>query len=100
MLQDRPTMDEMIALLCELMSEKKSRLLTRVKGKQGKAPNRSFAMYACHYYCQETHRSIAKYFGLMHAGSVCYPIAKTKKEIVEERWCELVSVIEKRLYIV
>jgi len=57
-------------------------------------------MYACHYYCQETHGSIAKHFGLKHAGSVCYPIAKIKKEIIDERWCELVSEIEERFYIV
>ena len=36
---------------------------------------------------------------LQIAGSVCYPIAKIKKEIIDERWCELVSEVERRLYI-
>ena len=49
---------------------------------------------------QETHQSIAKYFGLKHVGSVCYPLIKVKKEIADGGWRELVGEIEKVVFII
>jgi len=99
-LQDRPSVEEMIKFICDLTHKTKSELLTRTHGRQGKMPHRAFAIYACHYYCQETHRSIAKYFGLKQAGSVCYPLAKIKREIIDGDWSDLTKKIGKRYFII
>ncbi len=99
-LQDRPSIDEILKVICELTQEKQSNLITRKPGRQVKSPIRSFAMYACHYYCQVTHKAIAKRFGLKHVGSVCYPLAKIKREIEEGKWGKLIKAVEKRFYII
>jgi len=57
-------------------------------------------MYACHYYCQATHKVIAKYFGLKQAGSICYPLAKVKKENNRGEWGGLIKEIEKQCFII
>jgi len=96
-LQDRPSIEEIIKLIGQLTQMKKSELITRKHGRQGQSPNRAFAMYACHHYCQATHKEIAHYFGLKQAGSVCYPLAKVKKEIGEGGWGRLAREIEVRI---
>jgi len=53
-----------------------------------------------HHYSGATHKEIAKYFGLKHVGSVCYPIAKVKKEIVGGHWVKIIKEIESQLFIV
>jgi len=98
-LQDRPSIDEMIDMVSRLTQEKKDKLLLRTRGRQSQAPNRPFAIYACHHYSGITYRVIAQYFGLTHVGSVCYPIAKVKKEIAEGRWQKMVKEIENQLFI-
>lgn len=99
-LQDRPSIEEMIDIVSRLTLEKKDKLIMRTRGRQGKAPNRAFAIYTCHHYSGATHKEIAKYFGLKHVGSVCYPIAKVKKEIAEGHWEKMIKDIETRIFII
>jgi hypothetical protein len=99
-LQDRPSIEEMIKLIGGFTHKTKSELLIRKYGRQSRSPHRAFAMYACHYYCQATHKVMAKYFGLKQAGSVCYPLNKVKKEISEGGWSRLIKEIENEYYII
>lgn len=99
-LQDRPSIEEMVNLLCQLSGEKKAQLVRRKKGRPLNAPNRAFAIYACHYYSSATHKEIAEYFGLTHAGSVSYPVMKIKKKVARGEWQGMRRMIEKRLFII
>jgi hypothetical protein len=78
-MENDKSIEEMIKLIGVLTHKTKSELLIRKYGRQSRSPHRAFAMYACHYYWQVTHKVIAKYFGLKPAGSVCYPLNKLKK---------------------
>ena len=75
-------------------------IINSCMGKQKRAPNRAFAIYACHYYSNATHQNIADYFGLTHSGSISYPIAKIKKEINAGQWQGMIRKIEKKLFII
>lgn len=99
-LQDRPEMAAIVTVIGQLTKTTPAQLLKRSKGKQGAAPNRAFAIHACHYYSGATYKEIAQYFGFSHIGSVCYPVAKVKKEIAKGEWEKLIRAIEKELFIV
>ncbi len=99
-LQDRPSIDEIVSLFCQLSGKQKAELVKRMNGRPLSSPNRAFAIYACHYYSDATHKAIAEYFGLTHAGSVSYPVTKIKREIARGKWQGMIKKIEKRLFII
>jgi len=61
---------------------------------------RAFAIYACKTYSGATYKAIAEHFNLTHAGSVCYPLTKIKKEIADGEWTKEIKNIEKEYCIV
>jgi hypothetical protein len=61
---------------------------------------RAFSIYACKTYSGATYKSLAEYFNLSHVGSVCYPLARIKKEIAGGGWGKEIKEIENEFFIV
>ena len=100
LLQDRPTLVEMLEIISKLGGVSQKSIYQRISGKRKNHPLRAFAMYACQYYGNIKHQEIATYFGLTHVGSVSNPINRIKSEIANGGWKSEIKTIEKTLYIV
>ena len=99
-LQDRPSMEEVLKLVCSLTGETTANLRKQGKKVPVKSANRAFAIYACKIYSGATYKAIADYFNLTHVGSVCYPLARIKEEVKDGGWKKEIKEIEKRYCIV
>ena len=99
-MQDHPSIEEILELICRVSGEKQSQLVKRRRGKLKNAFIQTFAIYACHYYSIATHLNIATYFGLTYTGSLSYTIAIVKKEIDEGQWLGMITKTERKLFIV
>lgn len=99
-LQDRPTINEVLKLVSELTGETANDLRKNGKKLAVKAEKRAFAIYACKIYAGVTYKAIAEHFNLSHVGSVCYPLARIKREIEEGKWKKEAKRIEKKYCIV
>ena len=99
-LQDKPSIKEMIDLICQITKTVEKELLQRASGRRKNLPMRAFAMYACQHYSRAKHKEIAKYFGLSHVGSVSHPITRIRNEVENGEWKKEIKNIEKYLYVV
>lgn len=99
-LQDKPSMKELLQLVSELTGERASNLKIPGKKSATGSGKRAFAIYVCKTYSSATYKAVADFFNLTHVGSVCYPLARIKREIKGGSWKREVKRIEKRLCIV
>jgi len=99
-LQDRPEIKEVLNLVSKITGVKLLDLTKPSKKSTVNSAKRAFAIYACKTYSGATYKAIAEYFNLTHVGSVCYPLAKIKKEIAAGGWMKEVEKIEKVYFIV
>ena len=100
MLQDRPSIQEVLSLVSKITQEEEKELRKPGKKKKVQSANRAFAIYACKHYSGVTYQSIADYFNLSSIGSVCYPLSRIKKEMEQGLWRKEIKRIEKAFYIV
>ncbi|HFB64999.1 MAG TPA: hypothetical protein ENJ60_05595 [Aeromonadales bacterium] len=100
MLQDRPSIQEALTQVSKIIKEEEKELRKPGKKRTEQSASRAFAIYACKFYSGATYQSIADYFNLTHAGSVCYSLARIKKEIEQGLWHKEIKKIEKIFYIV
>jgi len=99
-LQDRPEIKEVLNLVSKITGLKLLDLKNPGKKSTANSANRAFAIYACKTYSGATYKAIAEYFNLTHVSSVCYPLAKIKKEIAAGGWMKEIKKIEKEYFIV
>jgi len=99
-LQDRPSLEEMVNILCRIRKLSEADIRDRAIGQRKNKADRAFAMYACQHYGGIRHKDIADYFGLSHVGSVSHSITRIRKEIAEGGWKSEINRIEKCVYIV
>ena len=99
-LHDRPSLDEMVKIICRVRNKSEVDIRTRATGQRKNKADRAFAMYACQHYGGVRHKDIADYFGLSHVGSVSHSITRIRKEIVEGVWKSDINRIEECIYIV
>jgi len=99
-LEDKPSIDEIMMYVEKVTKQKKSDLCQRSNGKRSNLPFRAFAIYACHRYSQADHSEIARYFGLTHRGSVSSPLSRIRKEINCNQWKQEIKELERYLFIV
>jgi putative transposase len=99
-LQDKPTINEMMEIICRVTKHSEAEINVLVAGKRTNNPFRAFAIYYCSKYCIENKQLIAGYFGLAHPGSLSHSISRIQNEIAQGVWINEVNRIEKELYIV
>jgi putative transposase len=99
-LQDRPEIKEVLNLMTKITDLKMVDLRRPGKANPTHSAKRAFAIYACKTYSGATYKSIAEYFNLSHVGSVCYPLARIKKEIAGGGWRKEIKEIENEFVIV
>ena len=90
-LNNRPSVDEIIRLLCQYTKSNEKRIREKPLGRRKPNPIRAFSMYACRHYGRASQKQLAETFELRHPGSAAYSINKVKKEIAEGRWLKLMS---------
>jgi chromosomal replication initiation ATPase DnaA len=90
----------MIKLICALFKVSKNSIRRYQAGKHHSNPVRSFAMYVCRHYGDNSQKKIADAFELSHPGSSSFPIDKIKKEVSKGQWKPEIEWLEKRLGIV
>lgn len=99
-LEDKPSIEDVIKLVCRVTKQTEGSLLRRQNGKPKAKPYRAFAMYCCHQYSQGKHKAIAKVFGLTHHGSVSGSLTRIRQEIKQGRWRADIEDVERELFII
>ena len=99
-LQDRPEIEEILILVSKITDVKTDELRRAGKRDKVTSSNRAFAIYACKFYSGASYKTIAEYFNLSHVGSVCYPLARIRKEIAIGAWQKDLEEIENKYCIV
>lgn len=99
-LEDKTSIDELMAIVTKVTKQKISDLRQCSNGKRQCLPYRGFAIYAYHRYIQADHNEISNYFGLTHRGSISPTLSRMRKEIGDNGWKREVVLMEKLLFIV
>ena len=96
-LENKLQAKEMIKLICALFKVSKNSICRYQAGMHHSNPVRSFAMYVCRHYGDNSQKQIADAFGLSHPGSSSFSIDKIKKEVSKGQWRPEIKWLEKRL---
>ena len=99
-LENKPQAEEIIKLICEHFKVTQKAICQNQAGKRQSNPVRTFAMFACRHYGDNSQKQIAEAFELSHPGSASFSINKVKKEISQGHWKKAIGWMEKQLGIV
>ncbi len=99
-LDDRPSVQEVIKIVSQLMKVSEKALHQRGVGQRKNSPERAFAIYACQHYSDANYREIADNFGLTHVGSLSHSLNRIRTEISSGEWQSVIKSVEKKIYVV
>ena len=99
-LNNKPSTDEIIRLICQYSKMDEETIRDNRKGKRQSHSVRAFAMYACRLFGDASQKDLMTAFQLKHAGSSAFSINKIRKEVAQGHWRKMVDWLENELSIV